>query len=210
VLQDLRFGVRMTDREARSTDTGYNWAAVTQPWMAWWYLAPGSLAYLNDPRFNADTHTHSFNNFFGGKSATPPSLVFPDVSLVNGYPDSYSKLHSYEKLLCTEFHNGDSSSCFNFWNPRDINDPQYHNDQRERTQGRLRPAAFSTSPTSAWTAPPACAWCAPRPRRRGTRCSRAPCPTSRPGPMWWAASPTSPASTRPRTTSRPTPICCPA
>lgn len=142
VLQDLRFGVRMTDREARSTDTGYNWAAVTQPWMAWWYLAPGSLAYLNDPRFNADTHTHSFNNFFGGKSATPPSLVFPDVSLVNGYPDSYAKLHSYEKLLCTEFHNGDSSSCFNFWNPRDINDPQYHNDQRERTQAAYAQLRF--------------------------------------------------------------------
>jgi TonB-dependent receptor len=141
VLQDLRFGVRLTDREANTTDTAYNWAAITQPWMAWWYLAPGSLARLNDPRFSGDTHTHSFNNFFGGKTAMPPSLIFPDVSLVNGYPQSYAKLHGYAKTLCTEFNNGNSAPCFDFWNARNPEDPQYQNQQKERTQaayGQLR------------------------------------------------------------------------
>ncbi len=141
VLQDLRFGVRLTDREANTTDTGYNWAAVTQPWMAWWYLAPDTLARLNDPRFNANTHTHQYNNFFGGKAETPPALIFPDVSLVNGYPQSYAKLHGYAKTLCTEFNNGDSAPCFDMWTARDPNDPQYQNQQKERTQaayGQLR------------------------------------------------------------------------
>lgn len=142
VLADLRFGVRLTDRDASTVNTGYNWAAVTQPWMAWWYLAPGSLAYLSDPRFSGNAHLRTFDNFFNG-SMSMPSLVFPDASVARGFPGSYATLHSYAKTLCTEFHNGDDSSCFDFWNQRDATAPQFQNQQREQTQAAYAQLRFA-------------------------------------------------------------------
>ena len=57
VLRDVRFGVRLTDREARTvnSDPSWNWAGVTPPWLLGWDVQ--KLAYLNDPRFNAPTVT---------------------------------------------------------------------------------------------------------------------------------------------------------
>ena len=37
----VRFGVRVTDRDAHSIDTGYDWQPVIQPWMQWWALPGG-------------------------------------------------------------------------------------------------------------------------------------------------------------------------
>ncbi|WP_374562266.1 TonB-dependent receptor [Ideonella sp.] len=142
VLVDLRFGLRLTDRDAHTVNTGYNWSAVTQPWMAWWYLAPGSLAYLNDPRFSAGAHLRSFDNFFNG-SMSMPSLIFPDASVAGGYPDSYATLHGYAKTLCEEFNGAGSGACFDFWNARDASDPQFLNRQRERTQAGYAQLRFA-------------------------------------------------------------------
>ena len=142
VLQDLRFGVRLTEREAKSFNTGYNWAAVTQPWMQYWYLAPGGLAWLNDPRFSGNAHLHTFDRFFNG-NASVPALIFPDAAMAHGYPDSYALLHTYEKTLCTEAHNGDSSSCFNWWNPPNMADPKFYNNQSERTQAAYAQLRFA-------------------------------------------------------------------
>ncbi|WP_449406263.1 hypothetical protein [Massilia phosphatilytica] len=52
VLRDIRFGVRLTDRDSRNENSNpsYNWAAITQTWQV-----PGTLtglAYLGDPRFS--------------------------------------------------------------------------------------------------------------------------------------------------------------
>ena len=101
VLKDLRFGVRLTDRDAttQNSDPGYNWAAITQPWQVGWDI--NHLAYLGDPRFSGNTHLHSFDNFFNG-DAHAPSMIVPDVSLATGYPDSYAKLHTYHDILCAE------------------------------------------------------------------------------------------------------------
>ncbi|MEK8033849.1 TonB-dependent receptor [Ideonella sp. DXS29W] len=142
VLVDLRFGVRLTDRDAHTVNTGYNWTPVTQPWMAWWYLAPGSLAYLNDPRFADGAHLRSFDNFFNGRMSMP-SLIFPNVEMASGYPDSYATLHSYAKTLCTEYHNGDDSSCFDTWTVRDASQPQYQNRQNEQTQSAYTQLRFA-------------------------------------------------------------------
>jgi len=133
VLSDLRFGLRLTDRDATTINTvpGYNWAAITQPWQLGWDI--NHLAYLNDPRFSGNTHAYDFPNFFNGKGSVP-TLIFPDTSTAAGYPDSYAALHHYHDILCAEQHGGDSSSC-GAWQPASFGtDPSGANQQQERTQ----------------------------------------------------------------------------
>jgi TonB-dependent receptor len=142
VLSDFRFGLRLTDRNADTTNSvpGYNWAAITQPWQVGWDIS--HLAYLNDPRFSGGTHTYSFPNFFNGK-ASVPTLIFPDTSLALNYPASYQQLHSYHDILCAEqaAAQGWSSGC-PAWTPASFGtDPAGNNDQDEHTQalyGQLR------------------------------------------------------------------------
>ena len=100
-LRDVRFGVRTTDRNARTQNTNpsYNWQGITQPWMLGWRI--GKLASLGDPRFGGETTVHQFENFFGGDSSVP-AVVFPNDVLARGYPDTYAKLHSYHDILCAE------------------------------------------------------------------------------------------------------------
>jgi TonB-dependent receptor len=127
VLRDVRFGVRLTDRDARTQNSNpsYNWAAISQTWQV-----PGtlkSLAYLGDPRFSNQTQVHSFNNFFDNNTSVP-ALVFPNVSLATGYPGTYAQLHAYSNLLCST-----GNSCTS-WTPATFgNDPAGINDQSEKT-----------------------------------------------------------------------------
>ena len=92
VLQDLRFGVRLTDRQVQTANTGYNWQAISQSWTA------GGEAYLD--KFPGGTVLNNFDNFFGGGVPVPPAIVFPDVSLARGFPGSYSVLHQYGADNC--------------------------------------------------------------------------------------------------------------
>jgi TonB-dependent receptor len=134
VLRDVRFGVRFTDRSATTTNSNpsYNWAAITQPWQG----EISHLAYLSDPRFSGNTNLHSFNNFFNG-SVSVPSVVFPNVSLAQGYPGTYATLHTYHDLLCAEAGN----TCAP-WTPATFGtDPAGTNDQSEKTKalyGQMR------------------------------------------------------------------------
>ncbi|HEV6965462.1 TonB-dependent receptor [Roseateles sp.] len=139
VLQDLRFGIRLTDKDATTINStpSYNWAAITQTWQRGWDI--NHLAYLNDPRFNAPVTLHEFKNFFGGQNV--PSIYVPDVSLAKGYPGTYADLHKYHDILCTEQHGGDASAC-GAWAPATFGtDPLGTNEQHEKTQavyGQLR------------------------------------------------------------------------
>ncbi len=101
VLRDLRFGVRMTDREShtQNSNPSYNWRAVTQPWMLGWNIP--TVAYLGDPRFNSGSTVHQFDNFFNG-SVSVPAAVFPSEAVARGYPDSYATLHGYHATLCAQ------------------------------------------------------------------------------------------------------------
>ncbi|MEP6501760.1 MAG: TonB-dependent receptor [Betaproteobacteria bacterium] len=139
-LSDFRFGVRLTDRSAHTTNSvgPYHWAAITQPWQVGWDI--NHTANLNDPRFSGNTQLLTFKNFFNGKSSMP-ALIFPDVSTAAGYPDSYAKLHAYHDVLCTEQHGGDASAC-PAWTPATFGtDPTGDNNQDEHSQaayGQLR------------------------------------------------------------------------
>ena len=138
ILRDVRFGVRLNDRDATTINSvpGYNWAAITQPWQvgpvgSWQPLS--QLASLGDPRFSGGTHLNTFPNFFNG-SASVPAVVFPDVSLADGYPGTYEQLHQYYNVLCAERSGGTLASC-GAWSPATFGtDPSGTNDQQERTK----------------------------------------------------------------------------
>lgn len=142
VLQDLQFGIRLTDRDATTTNTvpGYNWAAITQPWQVGWDIS--KLARLNDPRFSSGAVLHPFKNFFGNQ--TVPAIYVPDVALAKGYPDSYVALHKYHDILCAEqtAAQGWGSGCA-AWTPASFGtDPAGTNEQHERTQAAYTQLRF--------------------------------------------------------------------
>ncbi|WP_338762619.1 TonB-dependent receptor [Massilia sp. METH4] len=101
VLRDLRFGVRLQNRNSRNQNTNpsYNWQAVSQPWMLGNQI--DRLATLDDPKFAGGATLRTFDNFFGG-DAQVPAIMFPDDAMARGYPDSYAKLHTYREILCAE------------------------------------------------------------------------------------------------------------
>jgi TonB-dependent receptor len=130
VLRDIRFGVRLTDRDSRNENSNpsYNWAAITYPWQVG--TGPNDLsgiAYLGDPRFSNQVQIHSFNNFFNNNTSVP-TLVFPGVALTTGYPGTYAQLHTYPNMLCNV-----GNTC-KPWSPATFGgDPAGVNDQQERT-----------------------------------------------------------------------------
>lgn len=141
VLKDLRFGVRLTDRDAttQNSNPSYHWAPVTQTWQAgaetWQPLA--TLAYLS--RFPGNTTVRTFDNFMGGQSPVSP-LVMPTMAQAAGFPASYQQLHDYARTLCLEKNPTPpgNAQCFsgNFaWTPAnfDPNDPAGTNKQNEKT-----------------------------------------------------------------------------
>ncbi|CAM4024401.1 TonB-dependent receptor [Roseateles saccharophilus] len=145
VLQDLQFGIRMTDANATTVNSSpsYHWSPITQPWASWLY--GGNLARLSDPRFNAGVTQHQFKNFFGGQNV--PSIYVPSVSLAQGFPASYATLHSYPEALCAAANGANAWQCTQTWageawTPATFgSDPEGTNAQHEKTQaayGQLR------------------------------------------------------------------------
>ena len=134
VLRDIRFGVRLTDRSSitENSNPGYNWSPISQPWQLGWNIS--GLAYLGDPRFSGSTNVHTFDNFFNGKVAVP-SVVFPNVSLATGFPDSYAALHKYHDILCAEQVAKQGWGSCDPWTAATFGtDPAGTNDQAEKTQ----------------------------------------------------------------------------
>lgn len=145
VLRDLRFGVRLTDREAvsRQTDGGYHWAVITDSW-----LAPGGKkASLGDPRFAQDFELHKYNNFFNGAAEMPAAVLAPTMDMVHNVPQSFQKVHGYRDALCRDNNPvpADAQNCINGFSWISPNStfgtPQWTNPQSEKTQaayGQLR------------------------------------------------------------------------
>lgn len=92
----VKFGVRMTDRDAVSIDTGYNWKPVFQSWMRWWALpgmGPMPPLDLNSEVNSSLVHLNTFDNFYRGDANTPGSFFAPVLSTALGYPGSYQSIH---------------------------------------------------------------------------------------------------------------------
>jgi TonB-dependent receptor len=141
-LRDIRFGVRYSEKDSitMNSNPSYNWSPISQTWQLGWDI--NQLASLGDPRFSGNTHLYTFNNFFNGKVSVP-TLVFPNVQLATGYPDSYAMLHKYHDILCAEAHGGDSSSCTPWKGATFGSDPAGTNDQTETTKAFYTQARFA-------------------------------------------------------------------
>lgn len=136
VLRDIRFGVRMADREGENhkAQKFYNWQAITFPWMEGWQI-PG-VARLDDPRFAGGASLQKIDNFFGGKYNLPP-MLFADSSTVRGFPDQWAKIHAYHDVLCAQ----QGATC-DPWVPATYNDPAANNTQTEKTRAAYTQLRF--------------------------------------------------------------------
>jgi iron complex outermembrane receptor protein len=136
VLRDVRFGFRMTDREGENhkAQKFYNWQAITFPWMEGWQIP--HVARLGDPRFAGGASLQKIDNFFDGKFNLPP-MLFADAATVRGFPDEWTKIHSYHDVLCKE----QGSTC-EPWKAATFNDPAATNTQTEKTRAAYTQLRF--------------------------------------------------------------------
>ncbi|HEY9107599.1 MAG TPA: TonB-dependent receptor [Roseateles sp.] len=134
VLQDLRFGVRFTDRDAttENSNPSYNWAAVSKAWERGWYFNNTDLAWVKNGS-NPTTY-RSFDNFMGGSAVPMPAMHFPANSVILGFPESYQSLHDQVKPLCEDRCGWQGPTVNPYtWAPAAFGDPSGLNKQKERT-----------------------------------------------------------------------------
>jgi TonB-dependent receptor len=92
-LKSLRFGVRATDKEAITRETGWNWSLLSNQF---WGNGGGAAVYLNQTPASAADH-YQYSNFMRGKMLEPTATWFPSDSLVsNGTAHAYSILQATE------------------------------------------------------------------------------------------------------------------
>ncbi len=128
-FKGLKAGVRLTERDATSRDTSYNWQPVFQPWMRWWALpgeGPMPPLDLNGTVNSSLVNLNTFNNFYRGGAGTPGSFYAPVLSTALGFPDSYTAIHT----AAAPFY----WCCYGTFTPRSLDDPPYTNIQEESTQ----------------------------------------------------------------------------
>jgi TonB-dependent receptor len=147
VLQDLRFGVRATQRDAETHRThggngGNEWSNITQSWSVGNSWQPySSFALMTDPRLNSPYTTHTFNNFFGGKLPVPPTIVLPAPATVAGSydatPPMFKALHDGALNFC-------NGTCPDWvkWSPSPFGGPSDTNEQHERTKAAYSQLRF--------------------------------------------------------------------
>ena len=130
-FRSIRGGVRTTRRDATSIDTGYNWAAVIQPWMQWWQL-PGGVPLpgldLSSEVNSSLTHFNEFKNFYRGDANTPGGFYAPILATALGYPGSYQAIHA----AAEEYYINPGG--FTPYTPM-LPGPQHTNVQEESTNG---------------------------------------------------------------------------
>lgn len=123
----IKFGVRLTDRDATSIDTGYNWKPVFQTWMRGWALpgtGPMPPLDLNGTVNSSLVHLNTFSNFYRGDANTPGSFFAPVLATALGYPGSYQDIHD----AAAPYYN-----CCISYAPTEL-DEQHTNVQNEKTR----------------------------------------------------------------------------
>jgi len=135
-LESFTFGVRLTDRDATSIDTGYNWKPVFQSWMRWWALpgtGPMPPLDLNSTVNSSLVHLNTFNNFYRGDASTPGSFFAPVLGTALGFPGSYQDIHD----AAAPYYN----CCIGY--AQTVLDDQHTNVQNEKTQAAYAMLNFS-------------------------------------------------------------------
>ncbi|SFU81867.1 TonB-dependent receptor [Pseudoduganella namucuonensis] len=120
VLRDLRFGVRLTKRDANYTKaTGNEWYPIDESWAVRPTGIAGQLpnfnvdqgwqgranyGYLSDPKYAAlmPVELANYDNFFNGKVPVPGTLVKPSMDAVKNYPATYQNLLAIKKYVCQD------------------------------------------------------------------------------------------------------------
>lgn len=167
VLQDLRFGLRLTERKAtRIEASGSTWYSIAEPWGVRTTSVPGrlpsatdpegwqsrgSFGYFSDPRYAGivQTSAYGFGNFFGGRAGIPPTLVVPSLDFTRGYPENYQALLDIKRLQCQDGNqlygtSNDCSTAGNDWRPLVYDgDPARTSRQRERSQAAYTQLRFA-------------------------------------------------------------------
>ncbi len=98
-LKSFRFGVRATQKEAITRQTGYNWGLLSQQF---WGSGGGAPVYLDETGSPANaglpnqSEQYNFNNFFRGNVNMPGVGWFPTADLLANSQNSYSYLRSTE------------------------------------------------------------------------------------------------------------------
>ena len=136
VLRDVRFGVRMANREGinNKAQKFYNWQAITFPWMEGGQI--NHVARLGDPRFAGGASLQKIDNFFDGKYNLPP-MLFADEATVRGFPNEWARIHAYHDVLCAE----KGSTC-EPWKASTFDDPAATNRQTEKTRAAYTQLRF--------------------------------------------------------------------
>ncbi|MET0754914.1 MAG: TonB-dependent receptor [Pseudoxanthomonas sp.] len=126
IFDSIRFGVRLTDRDAHSIDTGYDWQPVFQTWMQGWALLNGMPGLdLNGTVNSSLVNLISFDNFYRGGASTPGAFYSPVLDTALGFPNSYLDIHG----AAIPYY----GCCYGQITPRNLADPQWGNVQKERT-----------------------------------------------------------------------------
>ncbi|MYN20100.1 TonB-dependent receptor [Rugamonas sp. FT107W] len=150
VLRDLRFGLRMTDRDSVTNRThggngGNEWQNITQSWSVGNSWQPYShFAVLTDPRLGQSNYVaHSFGNFFNGTLPAAPTIIVPTQAMVSSsftsVPAAYQELHNYANYYCNT--PGATGDCTN-WKPSVFGGPSDTNQQKERTKAAYTQLRF--------------------------------------------------------------------
>ncbi len=140
-FKSVKFGVRTTSRQATSIDTGYNWQAVFQTWMAWWALPNDQMPGLdlNDQVNSSLVNLSTFKNFYRGDANTPGAFYAPILATALGFPGSYSAIHD----AAAPYY----SCCYGGFTPRQATE-EYTNDQNEDTRAVYAMLNFALDDTA--------------------------------------------------------------
>lgn len=91
-LDSFRFGIRATDKQSITRETGYNWSILSRQ-----YWGGGAPMFLNSSTPASASQLVTFNNFFRGSVNLPGVGWFPSYQLVrNGTAYAYSILEGTE------------------------------------------------------------------------------------------------------------------
>lgn len=142
-VKSIKFGVRLTDREANNIDTSYHWQGIFQTWMttAWdgaLNVDEFGMPYMQD---GSQMRLNTFSNFFRGDANLQGVVWAPSLDIAQGYPDSIVKLYADAAAYADSLGHGRTDEDGNFipfsdfypYELRDKNDPQWLNVQKEKT-----------------------------------------------------------------------------